>query len=67
MTKIWVLYGEEFCSRWVLGVFSSEEKVKEAWKKWYNEKKNPRDLTDDWWVTDEEDAIVEYELDEVKV
>lgn len=64
---VWVLYADEFEDRWVLGVFSSQEKAKEAWAKWYSEKKNPRDLTEEWWVTDDEDVIIEYELDEVKV
>ncbi len=66
MTKVWVLYADEFEDRWVLGVFSSQEKVKEAWEKWHNEK-SPDTVQVDWWVDDEEYAIVEYELDQAKV
>ena len=71
MTKVYVLYAQEVEDRWVLGVFSSPEKVKEAWEKWHNER-NPDYIDLDtvkgrWWVDDEDWAIAEYELDQVKV
>ena len=66
MTKVYVLYAQEVEDRWVLGVFSSLEKVKEAWAKWHNER-NPDTVQDGWWVDDEEYAIVECELDQAKV
>ena len=65
-TKVYVLYAQEVEDRWVLGVFSSPEKVKEAWEKWHNER-NPDTVQDGWWVDDEEYAIVECELDQAKV
>ena len=65
-TKVYVLYAQEVEDRWVLGVFSSLELVKEAWEKWHAER-NPDTVQDGWWVDDEEYAILECELNEVKV
>jgi hypothetical protein len=67
MTKVYVLYAQEVEDRWVLGVFSSPEKVKEAWEKWHNERDSLQGVDNGWWVDDEEYAILECELNEVKV